>query len=161
MPPPAIRYAYQLHLQLQGVTPVVWRRLWILDSTSLAHLHRIVQAAFGWHQPLPFYFDIAGQRYGQPSPDEPNDPTMDARRYTLGQLQQHGPVPMLHVCGAQGAWTLRARIEAVAPAATAPVVPDCIEGRHCPDGSQFNLGDARLRVQALQAVPRQKVAELV
>ena len=146
MPPPAIRYAYQLHLQLQDVTPAVWRRLWILDSTPLAQLHRIVQ-------PLPFYFDIAGQRYGQPNPDEPDDPTMDARRYTLGQLQQHGPVPMLHVCGAQGAWPLRVRVEAVAPAATAPVVPDCIDGRHCPDGGTFDLANARLRVQALQAAP--------
>ena len=90
MPPSVSRCAYQLHVQLQGTTPAVWRRLVVAERTSLAQLHRIVQTVLGWHQPQPYCFEIAGQRYGQPNPDDPNDPTMDARRYTLGQLQQHG-----------------------------------------------------------------------
>lgn len=155
MPPSVSRCAYQLHVQLQGATPAVWRRLLVADSTSLAQLHRIVQAALGWHQPQPYAFEIAGQRYGQPDPDAPDDPTMNARRYTLGQLQQQTPVPMVHSVGANGAAALlRIRVEAVAPLAAWAAVPDCMDGRHHPDGRGFDLAATRLRVQALQAPPQ-------
>lgn len=161
MPPSVSRCAYQLHVQLQGTTPAVWRRLVVAERTSLAQLHRIVQTVLGWHQPQPYCFEIAGQRYGQPNPDDPNDPTMDARRYTLGQLQQHGPVPMAHSVGGgggEGAALLRIRVEAVQPLTALAAIPDCLDGRHQPDGSAFDIAAARLRVQALQTQP-QKAGE--
>ena len=83
----------------------------------------------------------------------------DARRYTLGQLQQHGPVPMAHsVGGGEGAALLRIRVEAVQPLTALAAIPDCLDGRHQPDGSAFDIAAARLRVQALQTQP-QKAGE--
>lgn len=154
MPPPLVCHAYQLHVQLQGVTPVVWRRLLVAPTIHLAQLHRLVQAALDWHQAQPFCFEIAGQCYGQPDPDHPEDPTMDARRYTLGQLLQQELVPLRLVSGGQ---TLRLRVEAVLD--TPVVTPDCIDGRQRSDGQPFHLANARLRVQALQVALQVKSAE--
>ena len=82
---------------------------------------------------------------------------MDDGRYTLGQLQQHGPVPMAHSVGGgggEGAALLRIRVEAVQPLTALAAIPDCLDGRHLPDGSAFDIAAARLRVQALQAQPQ-------
>ncbi|KUF40972.1 hypothetical protein AS359_09075 [Comamonas kerstersii] len=84
-----IRYGYQLHIQLCATKPAVWRRLLVAETTTLAQLHQIIQAAMGWENRHLYMFEIAGQRYGIPDADWPNDPTMDARRYTIGQLLRH------------------------------------------------------------------------
>ncbi len=55
---------YQLHVLLHGVEPAVWRRLLVSSNTSLAELHGIVQAAFGWSDTRRHQFVIRGRRYG-------------------------------------------------------------------------------------------------
>jgi hypothetical protein len=39
---------YQLRVVLCGVSPLVWRRLLVVSTTSIAELHEILQSAFGW-----------------------------------------------------------------------------------------------------------------
>ena len=60
--------------------------------------------------------------------------------------------------GGEGAALLRIRVEAVQPLTALAAIPDCLDGRHQPDGSAFDIAAARLRVQALQAQP-QKAGE--
>jgi hypothetical protein len=38
---------YQLRVVLCGVSPLVWRRLLVVSTTSIAELHEILQSAFG------------------------------------------------------------------------------------------------------------------
>ena len=38
----------QLRAVLNGVSPLVWRRLLLSSETTLADLHKILQLAFGW-----------------------------------------------------------------------------------------------------------------
>jgi hypothetical protein len=45
IPDPAI---YQLKLVLQGISPMIWRRLLICDDSTIADLHCIAQIAMGW-----------------------------------------------------------------------------------------------------------------
>ncbi len=39
---------YQLRVVLCGVSPLVWRRLLVVSTISIAELHEILQNAFGW-----------------------------------------------------------------------------------------------------------------
>ena len=55
---------YQLQVLLRGVEPAVWRRLLVSGDSSLAGLHSIAQAPFGWIDARSHYFVIRGKRYG-------------------------------------------------------------------------------------------------
>lgn len=55
---------YQLKVALRGVSPMVWRRLEMSELTSLAELHHIIQAAFGWDNEYLHQFHIYGKAYG-------------------------------------------------------------------------------------------------
>jgi len=45
---PASPTVYQLRGVLHGVSPLIWRRLLVRADTTIAGLHAVVQAAFGW-----------------------------------------------------------------------------------------------------------------
>lgn len=158
MPAP-LRHIYHLHVQLQGASPNPWRRLQVANTTTLAQLHRIVQAAFGWHQARTYRFCVASQCYGLPQPDVADDTTMDARRYTLGQLMQHSPVPLHYTCEQGQQWGLRIKVESIQlPAPDAPAfLAECSGGKHAvpsgnanADATEFDLAATQQRVRAVQ-----------
>ena len=130
------RCSYQLHIQLTDTKPAPWRRIVVADSMNLASLHRAIQAVMGWRNQHLYEFEIAGQRYGIPDPDNPEDPTMDARRYTLGQLLQGQALSMRYIYDFADFWAHRIKLEATKPidsAASLQQLPMCIDGRHaCP-----------------------------
>lgn len=125
------RNSYQLHIQLCDIKPAVWRRLVVADAMTLAELHRAIQAVMGWQNRHLYEFEIAGQRYGQPNADEPEDPTMDARRYTLGQLLQGQALAIRYLYDFGDGWLHRIKLEAVTPADSCQ--PQCLGGSNaCP-----------------------------
>ena len=131
-----IRNSYQLHIQLCDTKPAIWRRLVVADSMSLADLHRAIQAVMGWQNRSPYAFEVADQRYGTPNPDWPEDPTMDARRYTLGQLLQGQALTVRYVYDFASNWAHRIKLEAVMPVGSPAALhslPMCMGGRNaCP-----------------------------
>ncbi len=133
---PKSRCSYQLHIQLCDIKPAIWRRVIVADAITLAQLHRTIQAVMGWENRHRYAFDIAGQRYGTPDADWPEDPTMDARRYSLGQLLQGEPLPIRYTYDFGDAWLHRVKIEAVTPLGSPQVLeslPLCMGGRNaCP-----------------------------
>ena len=50
MPEPSVSSIaiYQLRVVLCGVSPMVWRRLLVVSTTSIAGLHEVLQNALGW-----------------------------------------------------------------------------------------------------------------
>lgn len=55
---------YQLRAVLEGVSPLVWRRLLVTADTSIADMHAIVQTVFGWDDDHLHRFTIHGRDYG-------------------------------------------------------------------------------------------------
>jgi hypothetical protein len=60
---------YQFKITLLDIKPAIWRRIQVPDCT-LADLHEYIQAAFGWWNYHLHQFNIDGERYGPPAPDE-------------------------------------------------------------------------------------------
>ena len=58
--------AYQLRIQLRGISPPIWRRLLIPVSSTFLNLHEAIQAAMGWEDCHLNRFTIRGQFYGFP-----------------------------------------------------------------------------------------------
>jgi hypothetical protein len=55
---------YQLRIVLRGISPLIWRRVLVHDTTTLAQLHDIIQILFAWHHEHLFDFHIYGKDYG-------------------------------------------------------------------------------------------------
>jgi hypothetical protein len=90
----------QLHIELRGTKPKVWRRVLVPETITLLKLHLVIQAAFGWgHSHLHEFIAGDGERYGTPDPDY-DDPgsvasentrlTTALRRSTLSYVYDFG-----------------------------------------------------------------------
>ncbi len=53
---------YQLKIRLLGISPMIWRRVLVLSSTTLRELHGILQVAMGWEGIHLFLFDVYAVR---------------------------------------------------------------------------------------------------
>ncbi|QEW06318.1 plasmid pRiA4b ORF-3 family protein [Nitrincola iocasae] len=45
---PISRQLYQLHIELEGISPSIWRRLLVPSNITLEQLHLIIQVTMGW-----------------------------------------------------------------------------------------------------------------
>lgn len=80
MPKPASPPAasvYQLRVVLRAVSPLIWRRVLVRGDATLAELHAVLQAAFGWSDVHPDRFKIQGREY---------DSTYESREVRLADL---------------------------------------------------------------------------
>ncbi|GGK39535.1 hypothetical protein GCM10010124_35260 [Pilimelia terevasa] len=64
------RRILQLKVSLAGTTPPVWRRLLVPGGYTLDRVHRVLQYAVGWQNCHLHSFDIDGEQYGPPDPDD-------------------------------------------------------------------------------------------
>ena len=55
---------YQLRVVLEGISPLIWRRLLVPDDYSIADLHFILQIAFDWDDWNLHRFFIYAKDYG-------------------------------------------------------------------------------------------------
>ena len=76
---------YQLRVVLHGISPLIWRRLLVVGDTSIAGLHDVLQAAFGWSGDHLHCFKVHRREYGLCYDGGPifRD---DAHRVRLGDL---------------------------------------------------------------------------
>ncbi len=74
---PTGQQVFQLRIELDEVTPTVWRRLLVPGGIRLAKLHMIFQAAMGWTNSHLHAFTIDGDRYGMHFDDDFLDEDVD------------------------------------------------------------------------------------
>src|SRR5438105_3740992 len=55
---------YQLRVVLRGISPLIWRRVLVPSTTTLAHLHTILQILFAWSDEHLHSFSIHSREYG-------------------------------------------------------------------------------------------------
>ena len=70
---------------MRGTKPKVWRRVLVPATITLAKVHLVIQAAFGWgHSHLHEFVAGDGERYGTPDPmyDDPGSITSESTRLT-------------------------------------------------------------------------------
>jgi hypothetical protein len=92
---PTGQQIFQLRIELDEVTPAVWRRLLVPGGVRLAKLHLILQAAMGWTNSHLHAFTIDGERYGMKFDDDFLDEDLD--------LLDERAVTVIRALGAQNA----------------------------------------------------------
>lgn len=85
VPQPPGQSVFELQIHLEGVTPIIWRRLLVPGSVRLSTLHDIFQAAMGWTNSHLHCFRIGGELYGTQFDDYP-DQELDESGFSAVQV---------------------------------------------------------------------------
>lgn len=123
---------YQLKVTLRNSKPPIWRRLLVLDSSTLYDLHIIIQIVMGWTDYHLHQFIIEGQYYGVPDPDD-WEPMIDERRYRLNQIVSSENYKFVYEYDFGDSWEHEIVLEKILPPDPNVKYPICIKGkRACP-----------------------------
>jgi hypothetical protein len=119
---------YQFRVVLQGISPLIWRRLLIRSDMSLATLHAALQIVFAWSDEHLHAFRIHGKEYGCArlgGPAFEDDP----RQVLLGMLHLHRGEHFTYVYNFIDYWVCDLRLEAVLPLDSRGHYPVCLGGK--------------------------------
>jgi hypothetical protein len=82
-----------VRIELEGIEPLIWRRVGVPTSMTLSALHSVIQAAMGWLNSHLWEIEVNGLKYG---PRVPDDSSLLARGiaefgylYDMGDGWQH------------------------------------------------------------------------
>lgn len=122
----------QVKVTLDGIRPLVWRRLLLPESLPLLSLSAALERAMGWESYHLHEFELDGVAYGEPDSENPR-PVHAQRDYRFGDfgLKKGGRFTYRYDFGDD--WQHRIVVEKVLPAEPGIAYPVCIDGaRACP-----------------------------
>lgn len=125
---------YRLHVFLLDIAPPIWRRIEVSSETSLAQLHKVLQAAMGWQDYHLHEFEFGGQRYGVPDADfdGPGEVVKDNTVKLSKALPRKG-ANLLYTYDFGDGWAHSVVFEDIVPRETNIKYPRVIDGaRSCP-----------------------------
>lgn len=119
---------YQTKAWIRKISPIIYRRILIPDTFSLADLHHTLQIIFGWSDTYLHQFKIHGKRYGISKPggmwfsDNPSEVQLKSFGFRLKER-------FLYEYNFFDRWEIEMRIEKMFPIDAEKTYPKCIEGR--------------------------------
>jgi Plasmid pRiA4b ORF-3-like protein len=122
----------QLKIELARIKPLIWRRVVVPETITLAKLHQVIQAVMGWSDCHLHQFEIGEWLYGIPDPDDPfGPPATSEARARLGKSLA-GTTSFRYVYDFGDNWEHKIKVEKTFPPDACPV-PLCIGGANaCP-----------------------------
>lgn len=119
---------YRLRVVIAGISPLIWRRLEVAAGTTVAGLHAIVQAVFGWSGEHLHRFVIGGAEYGI-SCLGGHGFRDDARQVRLAGLGLREGERFTYEYNFSAGWRVDLRVEQIACAQPGRAYPRCTGGR--------------------------------
>ena len=133
---------------------MVWRRLQVPETTTLAELHRVIQVAMGWEDYHLHRFQIHGRDYGGGG-----FTSGASERVPLSEFAFRPGDTFLYEYDFGDAWEHEVRVEDLLGAAPKSAVPACTGGsRACPPedsgGPRMYMEAPDVRPDQLRAAPQ-------
>jgi hypothetical protein len=123
--PPCV---YQFRAVVQGVSPLIWRRLLIRSDMSLATLHAALQIVFAWSDVHLHCFRIHAREYGSARLGGSSFDG-DARHVPLVALRLHRGEHFSYIYNFIDQWVCDLRLEAIVPLDPRRFYPICTGGK--------------------------------
>lgn len=118
---------FQLRVELDGITPPVWRRVMVSGRASLHELHGVIQRATGPDTDGAYRFEVDGVRYVDPADEPASGPAANA--VSLESLALHAGARFLHEAEHHAEpWRHVVTLEQTAPRLVGQRLPSCIAG---------------------------------
>jgi hypothetical protein len=123
---------YELKLEMLEVEPLIWRRLLVPGSITLAQLHEVLQTAMGWTNSHLHEFIVGDHIYSDPEFEI--DEARSEYRYRLARLAPRVRNTITYLYDFGDGWEHQIRVEAIIENDTRyPGKPVCLAGaRNCP-----------------------------
>ena len=144
-------HVYQLKVWIQGISPMVWRRLLVRSDSTIADLHYTIQIAIGWSDTHLNRFHIHGKDYGGYHIGGMDFADNPERRY-LADFGFRTCERFLYEYDFGDAWLHEVRIEQRLPLHPKRTYPGCINGNHAPPPE--DCGGALAYLQGLAPMRR-------
>jgi hypothetical protein len=128
------RMQVRLKVELRGVKPLVWRRILVPETVTLAKLHVILLQTMGWGGGHLHEYEIAQTHYGVPDPDIPSfEPLLDERRVRLKSLIETGTRRFTYTYDFGDGWEHVVKLENLMPPKPGAPSIECLAGANaCP-----------------------------
>jgi len=139
-------HVYQLKVWLQGISPMVWRRLLVRSDSTIADLHYTIQIAMGWSDVHLNRFHIHGQDFGVYHDggicfsDNPEKVPLSAFGFRTRER-------FLYEYDFGDEWLHEVRIEKHLPLDPKKTYPVCIDGKHAAPPEDFGGAQAYMQMR--------------
>ncbi|HJO63836.1 MAG TPA: plasmid pRiA4b ORF-3 family protein [Sphingomonas sanguinis] len=121
----------RLHIVLDDIEPVIWRRVDVPVTASLKMVHDIVQAAMGWANCHLWHFEAGDRRYGIPDRMWPESCMTAAKNVKLAALIDWGVRGLVYTYDMGDDWRHTIIIESVGPGEPDVKYPRFVDGEWC------------------------------
>jgi hypothetical protein len=124
-----------LRVELEGIEPLIWRRIAVRTSMDLKTVHRVVQAAMGWLDCHLWQFTANERKYGVIIPNDRdwNSRIKNAAATKLSALLGAGAEEISYIYDIGDNWQHRIIIEKLKSAEPGTLYPQFLGGeRRCP-----------------------------
>jgi len=129
---------YHLKVSLEGVQPLIWRRLQVPGNASLGWLHAVIQVAMGWTNSHLHQFDAGKRLYSDPSfgldefEDDPR--VLDENETAVRDIVRRAKSAFVYEYDFGDSWDHRITVEKILePDPAAVRYAQCLDGeRACP-----------------------------
>ncbi|WP_243357983.1 plasmid pRiA4b ORF-3 family protein [Fundidesulfovibrio terrae] len=124
---------YQLHVQLLGITPLIWRRIQVPGEVSLFRLNLLIQRAMGWKNTHLSEFNIDSRKYGATEQDHFAEGVYEFKKFKLSQVVTAAGQSFLYAYDFGDDWLHKVVVEDILARENEVKYPLCIAGeRACP-----------------------------
>ena len=142
---------YTIKIALHGVSPMVWRRIKLAGTTSLADLHNIIQLSNGWDDDYLNRFHIYGKDYGVYHDGGMNF-SDDAHSVYLDDFGFDGGDRFFYEYNFFEHWLVDIRVEEVNESLIPVLQPCCTKGNGMPGASKYDAFEPTMNL--LQAIAK-------
>ena len=117
----------QLHIELRGTRPKVWRRVLVPSTITLTKLHSVIQVAFGWgHSHMHEFIASDGERYGSSDPFDAMDGVTSGEKVRLPTVLRTATLNYVYDFGDY--WEHRIKVEKTLAPVPGLDLPFCVGG---------------------------------
>ena len=119
-----------LRIELEGIEPLIWRRVAVPTSMSLKDVHGVIQAVMGWLDCHLWQFEANERKYSLLISNDPdwNERITDAATTKLSSLIADGITSMTYVYDMGDDWQHRVIVEKLMPAEPGTLYPQSLGG---------------------------------
>ena len=119
---------YQLHVELEDIEPIIWRRILVPAKITLPKLHDLLQLVMGWTDSHLHGFEIGDRTFGMDGTDLEELNMLNEKRYTLDAVLGDSIREFVYDYDFGDSWRHRIKVTPVTKPNTDWSYPLCIAG---------------------------------